>query len=121
MATPPEKKESVTKNDPIIPLTGEDWEHVYEPAEDTYLFMVRAEIFICVRFVVICMQRDFGALSLFSLSLSKDALEKELPDLRATRPAVIMEIGCGSGCISAFLAKILKGPAYIATGSCLFY
>jgi release factor glutamine methyltransferase len=76
-------KESISKNDPIIPLTGQDWEHVYEPAEDTYLFM--------------------------------DALQKELPDLQATRPAIIMEIGCGSGCISAYLAKNLHGPAYIAT------
>jgi hypothetical protein len=25
------KKESVSKNDPIMPLTGDDWEHVYEP------------------------------------------------------------------------------------------
>eukprot|EP00802_Teleaulax_amphioxeia_P022575 Tamp_23039.p1 GENE.Tamp_23039~~Tamp_23039.p1 ORF type:complete len:229 (+),score=36.84 Tamp_23039:250-936(+) len=76
-------KQSVSKNDPVIPLTGDDWEHVYEPAEDTFLFM--------------------------------DALEKEMPDLRATRPAVIMEVGCGSGCISAYLAKNLHGPAYIAT------
>ena len=71
MATPPEKKESVTKNDPIIPLTGEDWEHVYEPAEDTYLFMVREEISISVCFVVMCMQRDFFVRSLSSLSLSR--------------------------------------------------
>jgi len=83
MAESAGKKESVSKNDPIMPLMGDDFENVYEPSEDTYLFM--------------------------------DALEKEMPDLKATRPAVIMEIGCGSGMISAYLAKNLHGPAYIAT------
>jgi len=77
------KTESVSKNDPIMPLMGDDFENVYEPSEDTYLFM--------------------------------DALEKELPDLKASRPAVIVEIGCGSGMISAYLAKNFHGPAYIAT------
>ena len=31
MAETGEKKELVSKNDPIIPLAGDDWEHVYEP------------------------------------------------------------------------------------------
>ena len=41
--------------------------------------------------------------------------QKEMPDLRATRPALVMEVGCGSGCLTAYLAKNLRGPAYIAT------
>ena len=77
MAGARDKLASVSQNDPVIPLTGEDWENVYEPAEDTYLFM--------------------------------DALLKEMPELQDTRPAVVMEIGCGSGCITAYLAKNLPG------------
>ena len=77
MAGAGDKSASVSQNDPVIPLTGEDWENVYEPAEDTYLFM--------------------------------DALLKEMPELQDTRPAVVMEIGCGSGCITAYLAKNLPG------------
>ncbi|OZJ06369.1 hypothetical protein BZG36_00757 [Bifiguratus adelaidae] len=57
--------------------------NVYEPAEDTFLFL--------------------------------DALEGEADAIRARHPSVCLEIGSGSGCISAFLAK-LAGPAlYICT------
>ena len=39
---------------------------------------------------------------------------QEMPELRSTRPAVIMEVGCGSGCISAYLAKNLHGTTRLS-------
>mmetsp|Transcript_54075 Transcript_54075/g.130834 ORF Transcript_54075/g.130834 Transcript_54075/m.130834 type:complete len:261 (-) Transcript_54075:38-820(-) len=68
--------------DPIIPLTGDDFEHVYEPAEDSFLFM--------------------------------DALGKDLTALKDLHPSLVVELGCGSGVISAYLAKQLPGPCYVA-------
>lgn len=37
-----------------------------------------------------------------------DALEQDLDQLREQEPVLIVEIGCGSGCVSAFMASILK-------------
>jgi release factor glutamine methyltransferase len=52
-----------------------DWADVYEPAEDTFLFL--------------------------------DALKAESRFLAALRPTVCLEIGCGSGVVSTYLAKLL--------------
>jgi tRNA G46 methylase TrmB len=71
-----------TKFDPIIPLSGEDFEHVYEPSEDSFLFM--------------------------------DALGKDMASLKEQRPQQVVEIGCGSGCVTSYLAKQLVGPSYLA-------
>jgi len=69
---------------PVIPLDYRDFENVYEPAEDSFLFM--------------------------------DALEKDLNFLHSLNPKTVVEVGCGSGCISAFLALNLKTSSrYIAT------
>lgn len=69
---------------PIIPLDYRDFENVYEPAEDSFLFM--------------------------------DALEKDLHFLHSLNPKTVVEVGCGSGCITAFLALNLKTSArFIAT------
>ncbi|KAL1697487.1 S-adenosyl-L-methionine-dependent methyltransferase [Schizophyllum commune] len=38
-----------------------------------------------------------------------DALEADASALRAMKPTVALEIGSGSGCVSAFLGKILPG------------
>ncbi|KAH8120652.1 S-adenosyl-L-methionine-dependent methyltransferase [Phellopilus nigrolimitatus] len=56
-------------------LTKEDYKHVYEPAEDTFIFL--------------------------------DALEEEAEELRRTKPRLCLEIGSGSGCVSAFVGNIL--------------
>ncbi|KAG5654028.1 hypothetical protein H0H81_008043 [Sphagnurus paluster] len=59
-------------------LTAQDYDRVYEPAEDTFLLL--------------------------------DALEADQHDLKRLRPLISLEIGSGSGCVSAFIAKIL-GPS----------
>ncbi|CAO1613536.1 unnamed protein product [Jaminaea pallidilutea] len=56
-------------------LSKEDYRRVYEPAEDTFVFL--------------------------------DALEQDADQLRAAAPRVVVEIGSGSGCVSAFIAHIL--------------
>ncbi|KZP32268.1 S-adenosyl-L-methionine-dependent methyltransferase [Athelia psychrophila] len=62
----------------ISHLKKSDYEHVYEPAEDTFLLL--------------------------------DALEQDMEQLREIQPLVCLEIGSGSGCVSAFITKIL-GPS----------
>ncbi|XP_072023144.1 methyltransferase N6AMT1-like, partial [Amphiura filiformis] len=65
-------------------LTQQDYENVYEPAEDTFLLM--------------------------------DALEQDIDNIHQLKPSVCVEIGCGSGLVITFLAKILNNSAmYIAT------
>ncbi|KAG6869144.1 hypothetical protein C0993_012242 [Termitomyces sp. T159_Od127] len=59
-------------------LAAKDYEHVYEPAEDTFLLL--------------------------------DALEEDEKALKNLRPIISLEIGSGSGCVSAFIGKIL-GPS----------
>ncbi|VDB85910.1 unnamed protein product [Peniophora sp. CBMAI 1063] len=56
-------------------LKKNDYEHVYEPAEDTFILL--------------------------------DALEEDAEALRALKPSVCLEVGSGSGCVSAFLGSIL--------------
>ncbi|KAG8908525.1 hypothetical protein FRB99_005885 [Tulasnella sp. 403] len=66
-------------------LTKLDYEHVYEPAEDTFILL--------------------------------DALEQDAAQLIALQPRVCLEIGSGSGCVSAFIGSILgsSGCLYLAT------
>ncbi|GAV05880.1 hypothetical protein RvY_15943 [Ramazzottius varieornatus] len=54
---------------------------VYEPAEDSFLFL--------------------------------DALEKDWSTITALRPALCLEMGCGSGIISAFVASNLAAPCHM--------
>ncbi|KAF9282437.1 HemK methyltransferase member 2 [Mortierella alpina] len=56
-------------------LKKKDYEHIYEPAEDTFLFL--------------------------------DAFEDEVPFLKELKPTISLEIGSGSGCVTAFVGKIL--------------
>ncbi|KAI6153333.1 S-adenosyl-L-methionine-dependent methyltransferase [Pisolithus tinctorius] len=56
-------------------LTEQDKLHVYDPAEDTFLFL--------------------------------DALEQDAEDLKGEKPLICLEIGSGSGCVSAFIGSIL--------------
>ena len=63
-------------------LSSEDFQHIYEPAEDTFLFL--------------------------------DALEKDLKFIQQKKPAIVCEIGPGSGCISTFLAGLLPSSYFMA-------
>ncbi|PIL30952.1 hypothetical protein GSI_07121 [Ganoderma sinense ZZ0214-1] len=66
-------------------LKAEDYKHVYEPAEDTFILL--------------------------------DALEEDADALRDLQPRVCLEIGSGSGCVSAFTGKIVGSSTclYLAT------
>ncbi|KAH9912255.1 S-adenosyl-L-methionine-dependent methyltransferase [Epithele typhae] len=66
-------------------LKSEDYRHVYEPAEDTFILL--------------------------------DALEEDAETLRELRPAVCVEIGSGSGCVTTFAGKILGASSslYLTT------
>ncbi|KAJ6574725.1 S-adenosyl-L-methionine-dependent methyltransferase [Mycena capillaripes] len=61
-------------------LRPEDYEHVYEPAEDTFILL--------------------------------DALEQDAKQLKSMSPRISLEIGSGSGCVSAFLGSI-AGPSAV--------
>ncbi|KAG0281231.1 HemK methyltransferase member 2 [Linnemannia exigua] len=56
-------------------LKRKDYEFIYEPAEDTFLFL--------------------------------DAFEEEVNFLKELQPTISLEIGSGSGCVTAFVGKIL--------------
>lgn len=58
----------------IAHLTEDDYEHVYEPAEDSFILL--------------------------------DALEADASVLRASKPALALEIGSGSGIASTFIATM---------------
>ncbi|ORY22962.1 S-adenosyl-L-methionine-dependent methyltransferase [Naematelia encephala] len=60
----------------IAHLSAEDYEHVYEPAEDSFILL--------------------------------DALESDLTELVAAAPSLCVEVGSGSGVVSAFIATILN-------------
>ena len=64
----------------ISHLVSEDYLEVYEPAEDTFLFL--------------------------------DALQADCQFLRSKRPKVCLEIGCGSGVVSTFAAKMLGSETF---------
>lgn len=66
-------------------LSSADYDHVYEPAEDTFILL--------------------------------DALEQDATDLQQMKPTVCLEIGSGSGCVSAFMSKILgcSNTLYLCT------
>jgi len=66
-------------------LTATDYEHIYEPAEDTFILL--------------------------------DALEKDVDALRDLKPRICLEIGSGSGCVSAFLSDVLgkRESLYLCT------
>jgi methylase of polypeptide subunit release factors len=57
-------------------LLMKDFEHVYEPSDDTFL--------LC------------------------DALENDRDKFKAVPPRIVLEVGCGSGCVITFLTMLLK-------------
>ncbi|KAG0327016.1 HemK methyltransferase member 2 [Podila humilis] len=57
-------------------LKRQDYEFIYEPAEDTFLFL--------------------------------DAFEDEALFLKTLNPIISLEVGSGSGCVTAFVGKILS-------------
>ncbi|KIR52034.1 hypothetical protein I315_05324 [Cryptococcus gattii Ru294] len=59
----------------IAHFTESDYEHIYEPAEDSFILL--------------------------------DALELDAHDLRRMHPSVCVEIGAGSGVVSAFMSNLL--------------
>ncbi|KAH7915156.1 S-adenosyl-L-methionine-dependent methyltransferase [Hygrophoropsis aurantiaca] len=65
-------------------LTKYDYEHVYEPAGMSYY---------------LALQYTF---------LLLDALEEEADEIKKDPPLICLEIGSGSGCVSAFLGAILR-------------
>lgn len=66
-------------------LRRQDWQHVYEPAEDTFALL--------------------------------DALEQDAAALCEAAPRLVVEIGSGSGTVSAFVATLLSSGSGSGSGS----
>ncbi|KAL1922805.1 uncharacterized protein VTP21DRAFT_9181 [Calcarisporiella thermophila] len=62
-------------------LSSNDFRHIYEPAEDTFLLL--------------------------------DALEQDALEIKKRDPKIGLEVGSGSGCVTAFLGKILEGTGVL--------
>lgn len=73
-------------------LTREDLEKIYEPAEDTFIFLDALE-------------EDAALLK--GTASGADPSTSSSP----TAPRLVVEIGSGSGCVSTFLAQSILGPA----------